>query len=251
VIRRFDHIGIAVRSLEESLPFWADALGMRVAGMETVKDEQVKVAFLTVGNSRIELLEATAPDSAIARSIEKRGPGVHHVTLEVTDLEATLTRLRSRGVSILGDAVRSGAGGRSVAFVHPRSAGGVLVELVQERVVRHDADDLGPGSAVLLYLRDPSEKQWGVLRRLDSTGVIAEALDLGSFDDWIRQIERGDENVVGPSVVFVPMSRVDKIFLDRSSGELPSLAERFVRRVGRTVQEVLGGDDLAGFGGVE
>ena len=165
--------------------------------------------------------------------------------------EATLTRLRSRGVSILGDAVRSGAGGRSVAFVHPRSAGGVLVELVQERVVRHDADDFGPGSAVLLYLRDPSEKQWGVLRRLDSTGVIAEALDLGSFDDWIRQIERGDENVVGPSVVFVPMSRVDKILLDRSSGELPSLAERFVRRVGRSVQEVLGGDDPPGFEGVE
>ena len=101
MIRSIDHIGIAVRSLEESLPFWADALGMTVAGMETVKEEQVKVAFLTVGASRIELLEATAADSAIARSIEKRGPGVHHVTLEVTDLEATLTRLRSRGVSIL------------------------------------------------------------------------------------------------------------------------------------------------------
>jgi methylmalonyl-CoA/ethylmalonyl-CoA epimerase len=251
VIRRFDHIGIAVLSLEESLPFWADALGMRVAGMETVKDEQVKVAFLTVGNSRIELLEATAPDSPIARSIEKRGPGVHHVTLEVTDLEATLTRLRSRGVSILGDAVRSGAGGRSVAFVHPRSAGGVLVELVQERIVQHDAGELGPGSAVLLYLRDPPEKQWGVLRRLDSTGVIAEALDLGSFDDWIRQIERGDEDVVGPSVIFVPMSRVDKILLDRSSGELPSVAERFERRVGRTVQAVLGGSEPAGLGEVD
>jgi methylmalonyl-CoA epimerase len=251
MIRKIDHIGIAVRSLEESLPFWADALGMSVGGIETVEDEQVKVAFLTVGSSQIELLEATEPDSAIARSIEKRGPGIHHVTLEVTELEATLTRLRSRGVSILGDAVRRGAGGRSVAFVHPRSAGGVLVELVQERIVPRDGGELGPGSAVLLYLRDPPEKQWGVLRRLDETGVIVEALDLGSFDDWVRQLEHGEENVVGPSVAFLPMSRVDKIVLDRSSGELPSLAERFVRRVGRTVQEVLGGSDPTRSGAVD
>ena len=95
---------------------------------------------------------------------------------------------------------------------------------------------------MLLYLRDPQEKLWGVLRRLDASGVVIQGIDLGSFDDWLAQLEKADENVVGPSVLFVPMGRLEKVLLDRSSGELPSLAERFLRRTGRTVHEVLGSE---------
>jgi len=239
MIKRVDHIGIAVKSLEAGLPFWADGLGLEVGGMETVESEKVKVAFLNVGSSRVELLEPTTADSPVARSIAKRGEGVHHLTFAVQDLDGMLERLRARGVSILGDGARPGAGGQAVAFVHPKSTGGVLVELVQDRSAGASAEEMGPGSAVLLYLREPQEKQWGVLKRLDATGVVLEGIDLGSFDDWVRQIERGEESVVGPSLLFVPMNRLEKILLDRSSGSLPSLADRFLRRTGRTVQAVL------------
>lgn len=239
MIRHIDHVGIAVRSLERSLPFWADALGLEVAGIETVATEQVKVALLTVGSSRIELLEPTAKESVVARSLERRGEGIHHLTLGVADLDATLERLRARGVTILGDGAREGAGGTRVAFVHPKSAGGVLLELAQVRSAESESPVLTPGSAVLVYLRDPKEKLWGVLRRLDATGVVVEGVDLESFDDWVVQVERGEESVVGPSVLFVPVTRVEKVLLDRSSGSLPSLAERFERRTGRTVQSVL------------
>ena len=240
MIEKVDHIGIAVESLEQSLPFWADALGLNVSGMETVATEQVKVAFLDAGATRIELLEPTGPNSPVARSIAKRGKGIHHVTFEVDDLDRTLERLRERGIAILGDGARPGAGGRDVAFVHPKSADGVLVELVRRGPAEKTEEGLAPGSAVLVYLREPQEKVWGVLRRLDSTGVIVEGIDLGSFEDWVAQIERGEESVVGPSVVFVPTTRLERVLLDRRSGDLPSLAERFERRTGRSVQSVLG-----------
>jgi methylmalonyl-CoA/ethylmalonyl-CoA epimerase len=240
MIKKIDHIGIAVDTLEGGLPFWADALGLEVSGIETVEAEQVKVAFLTAGENRIELLEPTAPASAVARHLDKRGAGVHHLTLEVDDLPGTLERLRSRGVEIVGQAPRVGAGGRMVAFVHPKSTGGVLVELVAGREGPPKSSQLEPGSSVLLYLREPQEKLWGVLRRLDPTGVVLEGIDLGSFDDWVAQVEREEQSIVGPSVLFVPMVRLEKILLDRSSGDLPSLAERFQRRTGRSVQEVLG-----------
>ena len=107
---------------------------------------------------------------------------------------------------------------------------------------RRPGRDIRPGSAILLYLREPQEKLWGVLHRLDASGVVVEGIDLSSFDDWVAQIERGEENVVGPSVLFVPMGRLEKMLLDRASGELPSLAQRFERRAGRTVQEVLSGN---------
>lgn len=240
MIRRIDHVGIAVRSLGQSLGFWAEALGLAVSGIETVESEKVRVAFLPVGASRIELLESTTADSPIARSIAARGEGIHHLTLAVEDMAGALAQLRQRGITILGDAPRTGAGGRSIAFVHPRSAGGVLVELVE--LASEDEDvgpDLRPGVAVLAYLRDPSEKLWGVLRRLDSAGITIEGVDLGSFDDWVAQVERQEETIVGPSILFVPMTRVEKVLLDRSSGNLPSLAERFERRTGRRVQDVL------------
>jgi methylmalonyl-CoA/ethylmalonyl-CoA epimerase len=239
MITKIDHIGVAVHALEASLPFWADALGLDVGSIETVESERVKVALLPLGESRIELLEATDEDSPVGRQLRKRGEGVHHVTLEVRDLPGQLERLRERGVRIVGEAPRVGAGGRRVAFLHPRGASGVLVELVEARECKRDASRIEPGSAVLLYLHHPQEKLWGVLRRLDGNGVVLEGIDLGSFDGWLAQIEREEESVVGPSVVFVPMMRLEKILLDRSSGDLPSLAERFHRRTGRTVQDVL------------
>jgi methylmalonyl-CoA epimerase len=214
---------------------------MEAGSVETVDSEKVKVVFLPAGDSRVELLEATADDSPFAKQIAKRGEGVHHVALEVADLDRLLERLREKGVRPVGDSAKGGAEGRRVAFLHPKSTGGVLVELVERSAEARAHVELliAPGASVLLYLRDPQEKMWGVLRRLDPAGVVVEGIDLASFDDWLAQIERREESVVGPSVLFIPMGRLEKILLDRSSGHLPSLAERFERRVGRTVQEVM------------
>ncbi|HEY3176162.1 MAG TPA: methylmalonyl-CoA epimerase [Candidatus Polarisedimenticolia bacterium] len=126
-----DHLGIAVRSLQESLRFYADALGLSAEGLEEVAAEGVRIAFLQVGQSRIELLEPLGPDSTVARFLDKRGEGIHHICLRVERLEETLAGLRSRGVEIIEPAPRIGAGGRRIAFIHPRSASGVLVELVE------------------------------------------------------------------------------------------------------------------------
>jgi methylmalonyl-CoA epimerase len=243
MIRAIDHLGIAVRSLEESLSFWAGALGLEVAGIETVDSEGVKVAMLPAGRSRIELLEPLGDDSPVAKFISGRGQGIHHLTFEVGDIEAALARLGERGIQVIGEAPRAGAEGSRVAFVHPKSTGGVLVELVEKSAGATEGGDLVPGKPVLAYLREPSEKLWGLLRRLDAAGLVIEGIDLTSFDDWIAQVERGEESIVGPSVLFLPMARIDKILLDRDSGELPSLAERFYRRTGRTVHETLGTRD--------
>jgi len=244
---RIDHIGIAVSSLEQRLRFWADALGIEVERMETVDSEQVKVALLSVGESKLELLEATAEDSSVGKFVSKRGEGIHHLTLGVDDIEATLDRLRAKGAETVGQAPRVGVGGSKVAFIHPRSTGGVLLELVERAPARAvEAAEIGPGSVVLAYLRDPREKMWGVLRKLDQTGAVLEAIDLGSFDDWVAQIERGEESVVGPSLLFVPIGRIEKLLLDRSSGHLPSLAQRFERSTGRSVLSVLDVSDGSG-----
>jgi methylmalonyl-CoA epimerase len=129
-----DHLGIAVRSLEDGLRFYEDVLGMAVSARETVSAERVHVAILPAGSAeqraRIELLEATDPVSPIARFIEKSGPGLHHVALRVDDLAATVDRLRNQGARLLNEP-RAGAGGHLYVFVHPASAGGVLLELIQ------------------------------------------------------------------------------------------------------------------------
>jgi len=126
-----DHLGIAVRSLDEVLPFYEAQLGMTAGARETVEQEKVRVAMLPVGESRIELLEATGAESAIAKFVEKRGPGLHHVALRVSDLRAVVERLESAGARLLGEP-RRGAGGHLYVFVHPASAGGVLLELIQD-----------------------------------------------------------------------------------------------------------------------
>jgi LAO/AO transport system kinase len=125
-----DHLGIAVRSLEEALPFYAAQLGLEIASRETVAHEKVRLAMLPAGESRIELLEALDADSAIARFIEKRGPGLHHVALKVPDLNAVIARLEAAGVRLLGPP-QTGAGGHTYVFVHPAGTGGVLWELIQ------------------------------------------------------------------------------------------------------------------------
>jgi methylmalonyl-CoA/ethylmalonyl-CoA epimerase len=126
-----DHIGIAVKDLEAAIAFYRDALGLEIEPPEEIASQQVRAHFARVGEARLELLEATAPESPIARSIDRRGPGLHHITLRVPDLRAVLARLRRRGVRMIDEEPRPGAEGSLIAFVHPSSTGGVLIELKQ------------------------------------------------------------------------------------------------------------------------
>ncbi len=128
---KLDHSGVAVRSLEQSLKFYRDQLGLRVAGTEEIPSEKVRVAMLPLGEGRLELLEPTAEDSPIARFIQKRGEGIHHIALEVEHLDRHLQQLEAGGVQVLPGKGEYGAGGHRYAFLHPASCGGVLVELVE------------------------------------------------------------------------------------------------------------------------
>jgi methylmalonyl-CoA/ethylmalonyl-CoA epimerase len=127
-----DHVGVAVRDLDAALAFFRDALGLQVEPPEDVASQRVRARFIHLGESALELLEATASDSAIAKYVEKRGPGLHHITLRVDDIRAVLDRLKARGVRLVDEQPRSGAEGSLVAFVHPSAAHGVLVELKQK-----------------------------------------------------------------------------------------------------------------------
>jgi methylmalonyl-CoA epimerase len=125
-----DHLGIAVKSLDQARKFY-EQLGLHVGSEEIVPHEKVKVVMINLGESRIELLEATSPDSVIAKFVAKRGEGLHHVALHVPDLEAAVAKLRAGGARLISDEIKTGAGGHRYVFVHPSSAGGVLVELVE------------------------------------------------------------------------------------------------------------------------
>jgi methylmalonyl-CoA epimerase len=126
-----DHVGIAVRHVNDALAFYRDALGLEIEAAEEVASQRVRAHFIPTGQASLELLEATADDSAIAKYIEKRGPGIHHITLRVDDIHAALERLRARGVRLVDQTPRPGAEGALVAFIHPSAAHGVLVELKQ------------------------------------------------------------------------------------------------------------------------
>jgi methylmalonyl-CoA epimerase len=128
---KLDHIGIAVRSLDASLRFYRDTLGLRLAGIESMAAEKVRAAMLPLGDTRLELLEPTAEDSPIARFLEKRGEGIHHIALEVRQLDSHLRQLEAAGVRVLPGKGEYGASGHRYAFLHPSSCGGVLVELVE------------------------------------------------------------------------------------------------------------------------
>jgi methylmalonyl-CoA epimerase len=127
---QIDHLGIAVKSLAEARKFY-EKLGLTVMPEETVEAEKVRLAMVAVGESRIELLEPTSPDSTIAKFIEKRGEGLHHVALHVSDLTGTVERLKATGTRLISNEIKVGAGGHRYIFVHPASAGGVLLELVE------------------------------------------------------------------------------------------------------------------------
>jgi methylmalonyl-CoA/ethylmalonyl-CoA epimerase len=126
-----DHVGIAVANVADAFAFYRDALGLEIEAPELVASQNVRAHFVATGQSALELLEATADDSPIAKYVAKRGPGLHHITLRVDDIEAALARLKERGVRLIDDAPRPGAHGSLVAFIHPSSAHGVLVELKQ------------------------------------------------------------------------------------------------------------------------
>ena len=133
---KLDHIGIAVRSLDAALRFYRESLGLALTGIEEVPAEKVRVAMIPLGDTRIELLEATAADSAIARFLEKRGEGIHHIAIEVNELDAYLRRLEANGVRVLPGKGEYGAGGHRYAFLHPSNCSGVLVELVEAPKVK-------------------------------------------------------------------------------------------------------------------
>lgn len=125
------HIGIAVKSIEETLPFYTEQLGLTLLGMEEVQSEQVKVAFLEIGESRIELLEPLSAESPIAKFMEKRGEGIHHIALDVDNVEQRLERLKENGIPLIHEKPKAGAHNAQIAFLHPKAAKGVLVELCQ------------------------------------------------------------------------------------------------------------------------
>jgi methylmalonyl-CoA/ethylmalonyl-CoA epimerase len=131
MLNKINHIGIAVTSLDEALPFYQQNLGMVFMGVEEVAEQMVKVAFLQIGESKIELLEPTSAESPIARFLEKNGPGIHHIAYEVEDIEVAIKGLEMDGVRMIDRTPRSGAHGAQIAFVHPKSSGGVLTELCQ------------------------------------------------------------------------------------------------------------------------
>lgn len=130
-IRKIAHIGIAVRDLDEQVPLYRDTLGLELIGFEEIEDQQVKVAIFRIGESNIELLMPTAPESPIARFLDKRGEGIHHVAYQTEGLEGLLATLSSKDVDLIDKSPREGAHGARIAFLHPRSTFGVLTELCE------------------------------------------------------------------------------------------------------------------------
>lgn len=126
-----DHIGIAVNSIDEAMKFWEGALGVKCHGVEEVADQKVKTAFLPIDDSEIELLEGTSEDSPVSKFIAKNGQGIQHIAIRVADIEAALAELKEKGVRLIDEKPRRGAGGAKIAFLHPKATGGVLLELCQ------------------------------------------------------------------------------------------------------------------------
>jgi methylmalonyl-CoA epimerase len=131
MLNKIEHIGIAVKSIEESLPFYTEVLGLELLGIEEVPDQKLRVAFLKIGQSNIELLESTSPDATVAKFLENRGPGIHHIAFAVDDVAKELEAVKSRGIRVIDETPRIGAHGAKIAFLHPKSGGGVLIELCQ------------------------------------------------------------------------------------------------------------------------
>ncbi len=243
-----DHLGVAAKDPKPRLQFWADLLGLPLEKAEVVPTEGVRTWFLDLGAGHLELLEPMNEDSAVAKHIEKRGEGLHHLSLLVDDLGAVLARLSARGVEPLAPGVRPGAGGAKVAFFHPRDTGGVLLELSErlrrergaEAEVAAAAAPFTRGAPVVLHLRDPRQRVFGVLRQLDGVGAAVYGIDVDSWEGWVGQSRRGEEGPLTPSLEYFPIARVEKIVADSDSADLPSFERRFSERTGRSLREVLG-----------
>jgi methylmalonyl-CoA/ethylmalonyl-CoA epimerase len=130
---KIDHIGIATKSIEEGLTIWQKVLGLKPDHTEEITDQGVRVCMLPVGDTRVELLEPLGPDTPVGKFLAKRGPGMHHIALEVKDIRGSLAELKNRGARLIDETPRVGAGGCLVAFIHPSSTNGVLLELVQHQ----------------------------------------------------------------------------------------------------------------------
>lgn len=208
-----DHVGIAVRDLPAALAFYRDALGLEVEAPEEVSSQRVRAHFIRVGESALELLEGTASDSPITKYIEKRGPGLHHITLRVEDMTAALAQLKARGVRLIDEHPRPDAEGTHVAFIHPSSAHGVLVELKQARtasvalrVERHALGDLE-----LISLYDGSF-------RLDGGsifGIVPRVL-------WAQKMPPDDRNRVALAVRPLLVRGVRTMLIDAGFGDKES-----------------------------
>jgi len=131
-ILKIDHLGIAVNSIEAGKRFWTDVLGLKFEGSETVAEQKVTTAFFPVGESEVELLESTAPDGPVAKYIEKKGEGIQHIAFRVENIEEALAELKEKGVKLIDEKPRIGAGGAKIAFLHPKSTNGILVELCEK-----------------------------------------------------------------------------------------------------------------------
>ena len=132
-VLKIDHLGVAVANVEEALKFYSGVLGLAPQGVETVAGQKVKVVFLPVGDSELELLESTDPEGPITKFIEKKGAGIQHLALRVEDIDAALAELKAKGVALIDQEPRYGAGGARIAFLHPKATGGVLVELCERK----------------------------------------------------------------------------------------------------------------------
>jgi methylmalonyl-CoA/ethylmalonyl-CoA epimerase len=133
LVKSVDHIGIAVADLEEALKLYTETFGLELQGTEVVEEQKVKVAFLPIGDTEIELLESTDPEGPIAKFIEKRGQGIQHIALRVDDIDAALDKMRAEGIRLIDEKPRYGAGGARIAFLHPKATGGVLIELCERK----------------------------------------------------------------------------------------------------------------------
>jgi methylmalonyl-CoA epimerase len=132
-LKNIDHIGIAVTNMQESLSFWETSLGIEPHGIQEVPEQKLRTAFLPVGDTEIELLESTSADSSVAKFIEKHGEGLHHIAIRVDNIEVALAELKAKGIQLIDETPRNGAGGARIAFVHPRATHGVLLELCERK----------------------------------------------------------------------------------------------------------------------
>jgi len=131
MVKKIDHIGIAVKNLDEQIKFYSDILGIKCEGIKEVEDQQVRLAMFPIGQTRIELLESTKPDGPIARFVEKKGEGIHHIAYQVEDLEGNLKILEEKQIELIDKKPKTGAEGNKIAFLHPKSTFGVLTELCE------------------------------------------------------------------------------------------------------------------------